>query len=480
MQTKRDQVQAHRTVTGRLGSAILTGTPDYPQPPMHRSATGAIVGIALGGLIAVGFLVWGLLSPGGNSSWQATGTLIVEKETSVRYVYADGELHPVLNYASARLLLGASMKIDSVSQKSLRGVPHGAPVGIPRAPDTLPTATNLTANHWLICAVGTSDASGTLRPITDIYIGSDDAHTLAVDADSAMLVAGPDHSDYLLWHGQRLHIDAQATLVALGYASVNAPQVAAQWLNAVPAGPDLSAPQIPARGSAGPNIDGHASAVGQVLVTQTTAGTGSYFVVLADGLAPISQTMASLLLGDPASSTAYAGQTVHAITISTAAVAGQPVAQLSGGPAITDLPLVPPHIVNGETGPATAPCIAYAFSATSGVSNTIVAITPGTIVAGSGPTGAAASSPIADLVGVEPGYGLLVAATATSGSVTPAEYLLTDLGVKYPLPSADAAADLGYGGIAPAAVPASLLAILPDGPVLDPAAAAAYQPVTAD
>jgi hypothetical protein len=60
----------------------------------------------------------------------------------------------------------------------------------------------------------------------------------------------------------------------------------------------------------------------------------------------------------------------------------------------------------------------------------------------------------------------------TTGNTT--TYLVTDEGVRYALPRDDTAtvlASLGYGGIAPMPVPTFLLALLPLGPTLDPAAA---------
>jgi hypothetical protein len=65
-----------------------------------------------------------------------------------------------------------------------------------------------------------------------------------------------------------------------------------------------------------------------------------------------------------------------------------------------------------------------------------------------------------------------------AGRVTPrasaaATYLITDEGTKFPVVSADALRSLGYGGVRPASVSPALLAMLPTGPALDPAAAQA-------
>ncbi|MGC1209973.1 MAG: type VII secretion protein EccB, partial [Micromonospora sp.] len=55
-------------------------------------------------------------------------------------------------------------------------------------------------------------------------------------------------------------------------------------------------------------------------------------------------------------------------------------------------------------------------------------------------------------------------------------YLVSSQGIRYPLGtrSGDAMTALGYGGVAPVAVPASLLALVPTGPALEREDALAY------
>jgi hypothetical protein len=52
-------------------------------------------------------------------------------------------------------------------------------------------------------------------------------------------------------------------------------------------------------------------------------------------------------------------------------------------------------------------------------------------------------------------------------------YLVTDLGVRYPVPAVDVLAVLGLGGAVPVRVPAEVMALLPLGPALYPQAARA-------
>jgi hypothetical protein len=87
-----------------------------------------------------------------------------------------------------------------------------------------------------------------------------------------------------------------------------------------------------------------------------------------------------------------------------------------------------------------------------------------------------ADSREADKVVVPPGGGLVVRDLPAPGVGTGTLFLVTDLGVKFPLASDGVAGTLGYGGVTPVLVPSTLLAFLPTGPALDPNATAVAQP----
>ena len=77
---------------------------------------------------------------------------------------------------------------------------------------------------------------------------------------------------------------------------------------------------------------------------------------------------------------------------------------------------------------------------------------------------------LADRVVIASGHGALVSAAPSPG-VPGTLSVVSELGVRYPLSGTDVPAMLGYGGVAPASVPAGLVALLPAGPLLDPVAA---------
>ncbi|NEB57841.1 type VII secretion protein EccB, partial [Streptomyces griseus] len=77
-----------------------------------------------------------------------------------------------------------------------------------------------------------------------------------------------------------------------------------------------------------------------------------------------------------------------------------------------------------------------------------------------------------DATVVRPGRGALVRALHASGAAhAGTTYLVADNGVKYRVPAKDALTALGYGEGDIGSVPAPLLAALPTGADLDPAAA---------
>jgi len=74
MQTQRDHVQAYAFQAGRLSSAVLTGEASFLEPPARRAKLGLLVGVGLTLLIAVGFLVFGLIRGSSSTSSSATAS----------------------------------------------------------------------------------------------------------------------------------------------------------------------------------------------------------------------------------------------------------------------------------------------------------------------------------------------------------------------------------------------------------------------
>jgi type VII secretion protein EccB len=470
MQTKRDQVQSHLCVVGRLNAAIVSGEPDAPDPPMRRVLTGGVTGLVVGALVVAGFGVYGLIKPGGSTDWKTEGALVQVKESAARYVYLGGELHPVVNFASAKLIAGQDSHLASVHENTIKNAPHGLPVGIPGAPDALPKAGSLKGQDWSVCAAPVaSDSTG---KATDQVVLSLNAPSPAAAGtrEDGVLVQSSDTTKYLIWHGRRHRFSTATGPFALGYRGIAPYPVAAQWLNMLPAGADLAPPPIPGRGNTGSDIGGRSTRVGQVFVASNPGTAKQYFVLFGDGLRQVNETLADLVLGDPATTAAYQGQTVAALPLQAAAAAPH---LAPGGQGAGDLPPSPPHVTQAAGHPVCA--VAHAGSPQGA---TVEVVVPrGGLPAGGVPV--ADNDPrTADRVVVTPGTGMLARSLPAPGNESGAEYLVTDLGVKYPLPSADAISALGYEGAAPVPVPPSMLDLLPTGPALDRTRATATQPAT--
>ena len=464
MQSQRDQVQAHQFVMNRLTSSIMRVEPDSPRTPTSRTLRGSLGGLGLAALIGIGATVFGLLDPGGSSSWAKNGTLVVAKDSGADYLYMNGELHPVLNEASARLLAGSQMTVSDVTSAALVGAPLGAPVGIVGAPASLPTAAQLTDAPWLACASRETSATGAVTPLLTVAVGqgSDAPGSLPgtqLGSGQGLLVQTPDGTDYLLWRGERLRVDTSAgVLTALGYDGTTPYPVSATFVDSLPAGQDLAPPTVAGLGDAGPELADQPTRYGQLF----TGPAGAHYVLAESGLEPVTATEYALLLGDPQIQVkAYGGQAVVAQP-----VGAQDVQEHLTAVVPSQLPEQPPTLVSADSGQtvcaetlvdSAAPSYAVALLPTGSVTGYAPALEPGDQAACDG----------ADLVLVPSGLGALVRGVS-GGGVGTTEYLVTDSGVKYPLASASVAATLGYSA-APASVPTSLLALLPTGPSLDPA-----------
>jgi type VII secretion protein EccB len=456
MTSRRDQVQAYGFVQGRLTSALVHGEPDAAEPPMRRTRSAMLGGVMLGLLGIAGFLLWGLISPVNKAAAAPTaGDLIVVSQTGATYIDGGGKLFPVLNWSSARLLLDGSPEVENETAAAIAGMPRGATLGLVGAPDSLPAEVN--RGDWLACA----EESGGQQQ-TALAIGVNPTAAAPVPSGRALMVTGGGGS-YLIWQGQRLRLDATWMAPALGLGQAPVTRVSQAWLNAVPAGPDLGAFALNGAGDPGPELDGQATRVGQVLATQVMGGH-SFFLVESDGVAAITATQAALDLASPGTAAAYPGGTAQPVTVSAPAIASAPHGSQSL-PDGTDVPASPP-------GDATAPkagdvpCIAYPGA--GGAAPVLLWTAP---PAGSAPdlqapgvTGAASD---ADLVGVASGGGALVQPLTAAGAATGPLYLVTDAGVRFAVPTTDEAAALGYQASQAARLPAALLGLLPTGPSLN-------------
>ncbi|MGW3496380.1 type VII secretion protein EccB [Streptomyces sp. NPDC001020] len=470
MQSKRDQVQAHSFVMTRLTAGMLLAEPDAPDTPLGRTTRGVFMGVLIAVLISAGALVFGLISPGGKTSWKAAGTLVVNKETGARYLYLGGRLRPVRNYASARLIAGSDLATSTVATASLQGTPVGRPIGIPGAPESVPSASNLDRGAWLVCS--TVDAQASAAHTTLVAGAPVDGTGLG--SGQGLVVRGPDRTTYLVWQGSRLRLDKQSgAAVSLGYGSVTPRPVSAAFLDALVAGPDLVTPDVPGRGEAGPSLDGRASTIGQVFQARVPGSDEHpYYLLRKEGLVPLTTTQADLVLGDPRTrDKAYGGRTPRPAALGADALKQHLAPGVEGrSPASTDLPAAPPNPVG--IGADKSACVGVEPDEDGTKVTTLLAATDDLTPAAQPSAESARACLPVDAVVVRPGHAALVRALGAGGTTMgTTTYLVDDTGTKYRVPTAKALGALGYNEGQVTSLPSPLLWMLPAGPDLDPDAA---------
>ncbi|WP_327000711.1 type VII secretion protein EccB [Dactylosporangium sp. NBC_01737] len=462
MQSRSDQIKAQSALHSRLTCALVAADPDALEHPHRRTVVGTVAGLLIGCLVVVGFAVYGYFVPGGSSAWRQPRVLIVERETGSRYLYVDGELRPVLNYASARLLLGPAPKVQTVSRRSLAEARHGQPIGIVGAPDALPTVP-LRALSWTLCAEQTVDEAGAARTGNVLSVTADRSGA-ALPADRA-IVATTRTGTHLVWSGRRFALRQPWLVKVLGYEGL-AVAVTAPWLDVVPAGPDVDSIDVTGRGQPGPNLDGRPSRFGQVFVVRNTGTTERYYLLRADGLSPLTATGAAIVLGDPATAAAYPGQSPAALPLSPAALA---TTTTTSAPAVlAALPAQPPAVAAVAGGQV--PCVR--LPSPSGPPEA-----PVEVLTTAPDPDARPVRPAPDMTGlrgdvrvrIDAGGGGLVTVARAGQPSGASLHLLTDAGVGYPVAGAAVAKSLGFPEATAVAVPSALLELLPAGPVLDPA-----------
>lgn len=462
MASRQDQLHSYQFTVQRAVAALVMRETDPPQSPFRRLAGAGLASVLVAAIALGGVALYGLFT-GGGDSWRDTGAVIVEKESGARFVYRDDKLHPVLNYASALLIIGAERpKTVLVSRRAIDGVPRGLPLGIADAPDSLPASNRLVRDGWTLCSV-TGDEAGrgeTGRPGAGrgearsvLLIGREATGGRAL-GDQGLLARHPDGGLHLLWHDRRYLLrDTDRVLAALAATRERAVPVAAALLNTLPAGADLAPPPVGDLGEPSERVTG--ATVGDVYLVRNSGGGRQYAVALRGGLAGITELQAALLL-------ARTGQgEPEPITLGRFAALPKLPGLVPGGP--TAPPAVPPRLAAAEG------ALCARAGDDSGVREIRLGVTaPDPSTAARAPGGRAG---LADEVVVEPGRGALVEAVPAPGATGGAICVVTDLGRRYALTGADVPGMLGYAGVRPARLPAGLVDLLPAGSPLDPEAA---------
>jgi type VII secretion protein EccB len=469
MPSRQDQLHSYQFMVQRVVAALVMRETDPAQSPFRRAGAAALASVLVAAIALAGVGVYGLIAGGGSSNWRDDQAVIVEQETGALFVYRDQKLHPVLNYASALLIIGSAQpKTVQISRKSIDGVPRGTPLGIADAPSSLPDTKRLVGTPWTLCSM--TPAQGTDPPRSVLLVGPEAGGSAATSgtplADQGLLVRDPAGGVHLLWHNMRHRISNQnLVLSALGWSGQQTIATAPALINAVPAGVDLRPVDIPGRGEKSTQVPD--ATVGEVFVVQSQGGERQYAVAMRTGLAEITQVQADLILTDPNTKRLVGQKTPNSLgqaDFGSMKKAASLVPQGAAAPPAQTPNLVPPDtrttcaVVRDDTGVAQIRVQASVPDVSDAV-----------------PTGARTTdgTALADLVVVQPGRGAVVESVSAPGASGGALSVLTDQGVRYAVANRGVLAMLGYGSVQPVRVPASLVVLLPAGRALDPEAARA-------
>ncbi|MEV0718272.1 type VII secretion protein EccB [Asanoa sp. NPDC050611] len=443
MPSRQDQLRSYQFMVQRVVAALVMRETDPAQPPFRRAAGAVLASVLVAAIGLGGFVVYGAVAGGGGTEWRDPSAVIVERESGARYIYRDGRLHLVVNYASALLAVGSPQpRTVLVARRAIEGVPRGSTLGIAGAPDSLPAPGRLLGPPWTVCALPAATSV--------VLVGAPTSGGVRL-GDRAVLARHPDGSLHLVWQNRRYLLrDPDLVLTALGWTTVRPFATAPALLAALPVGADLVAPRIAGAGERFTRLP--SALVGEVFVVTSQGGGRQYAVAVRDGLAGISQVQADLLL----TANRQDGPT-----------------ELSQGrfAAIEKAPdLVPDGLVPTET-PTLVGSFGGALCAEVRGERGVAEVVVDADVADVADVARAGAAGSADHVAVPPGRAAVVEAVTASGGTGGSISIVTDLGRRHAVVGTETLAMLGYGAVRPVRLPASVVALVEAGSSLDPARA---------
>ncbi|WP_377269151.1 type VII secretion protein EccB [Peterkaempfera sp. SMS 1(5)a] len=545
MASRRDELNAYTFARRRTVGAFLQPAGGGNDEDAPRPVRAVVPSLVMAAVVVAGFGMWGMIKPAAPQGWDDGKSIVVGKESTTRYVVLTPDpnkpdektLYPVLNMASAKLVLDADSKVTFVEDKVLdQYARHGATIGIPYAPDKLPTEEEAAkAKVWTVCdRPGSDTAHSTVNQavfvLSDTQAAALRNPSFRLAGGNALFVQspGPDGKG-----GEDFLVDATGTKHSLGPANLRntayesmraglfgsqlAPErVTDQWLNTLADGQPITFPRpdgVPLGSPSAVSLPNRSDLRTGHLMSFDSNGDGkadSYYVVGKTRLYLLTEFQLGLFRANPAMSAVYgSGQQIR-IDPLTSAERSQwagPVGNENKLTVPTDWPkLSPNQAVNGldsEGGTRNVLCSTYqGVGEQNQIKRTVWAASnfPASVTNGS--AGAH----------VTPGTGLLYRALegeagGTSQDVSGSVYLLTETGLRYqvvangdsaakssvlpksgqsPDPSGqtqgqaqqgnDAQARLGYKDIQPGVVPKAWSDLVPAGPNLD--TKSALQPQT--
>lgn len=293
--TTKVQVSGWRFLLRRVEHAIVRRDTRMFDDPLQFYSRAVSTGVIIAVLICLGAALLAYFKPLGK---RGSDTLLVDRSTNQLYVVlpGTGQLRPVYNLTSARLVLGNAGTPAAVKSDELNRMSKGQPIGIPGAPYATPVGG---ANSmWTLCDTVTKpesvapnlETSVIMRPLVT------DSSVRPMRADQGVLVSYRNES-WLVTESGRHYIDLadRAITSAVGIpVTARATPISEGLFNALPNAGPWRLPVIPFAGA--PNSVGLPPnlVIGAVFKALTEDGD-QHFVVLPDGVARINDTTAAAL-----------------------------------------------------------------------------------------------------------------------------------------------------------------------------------------
>ena len=479
MASRKDELNAYTFAKRRTVAAFLQPTAGVTEEGAPRPLRAVLPGAVTGALILAAFGAWGLFRPAVPEGWDEPGrNVIIGSESTTRYVVLESEdgrpeLHPVLNLSSARLLLDSpdDFGILSVDEAELDSgsIPRGPTLGIPYAPDRLPSAEEASrAKRWAVCRQP-DGAEGATRQAVFVLAERDAGRVVGKErlAGGELLYVADEQGEPWLIDatGTRYPIASGAHREALLrlLTGTEPERVTAEWLDTFAEGDPIDFPELPGQVGANagiPGLDPRAGRVGTVLLARTGNGL-QHYLVLPGEVVPVSDFTARLLLNsEDAETLGLRGEPIEL-----GAQSFTPAPESHSIDRAHHWPRATPRQAN--TGDRTTIC-SVLLHVDDEDGSTEVATWAGTDYPAAIASGAATAY-------VTPGSGLLYRQVQGEQAEAGSVFLVTDTGLRYgvqataPGGDADEQAQvrLGYGDVTPVPVPARWSEFLPTGPRLD-------------
>jgi type VII secretion protein EccB len=476
--TTRAQVNGYRFLIRRLEHALIRADSRMIHDPMRGQMRSLLVGLVIGVLVAGAAGVLAFFKPTPNLG---DAQILISKSNGALFVRMGDTLRPVLNLASARLIVGKSDPPKQVDDKFLNQLPLGPMVGIVGAPASIHAGAEAGTSSWTVC-----DTTQMPKVTEPSAVTSLETTVLAnnpqLDADIRvanpleMVLTRSAGTVFLIYQGVRAPVDVTNPVLmsALHLTGSEVRDVSPGLLNSIPRVNPIVPVSIPGAGADAGYL-GPGYRVGSILRTSDSRGQQLY-VVLQQGLQPISEVTADIIRYTSGGPAAMAGwRDVPPALVSRA--------QLVHSLPVDHYPAASPRIVDVES----APVVCMAWQRASSTTRATVRLLIGhrlPLPREAEPVRLATADgngPGLDSVYLKPGTGEFVQATGVQPDSRAMDQLfyVSDVGVRFRIKDQPSAAALGVTGVkddkgqneVPQLAPWPVISLLPPGPELSKQAA---------